>query len=331
MTQSIRHLISVFYKPMIYKDCLEQVGNTPILKIEDEDLPNINLYAKLESHNPTGSVKDRAALYILEKVVKTGEINKDTLIIESSSGNFAISLASYCKKMGLKFCSVIDSNISPINEIILRNLTDNVIRITKIDENGGYLLNRIREIKKIQSEIKNSYWVNQYGNPYNTEAYYQSLGDELCKDVNPIDYAFIGVSSGGTISGTSKKIKERYPNAKIIAVDTVGSVIFGGKPKRRFIPGIGSSMVPSILKDAKIDEIVIISEESAIKMCHKFKEKYSMFIGGSSGSVLSGIDNYLKEKKIDKKVNVVTIFADRGERYLDTIYNNNWCKEKFNI
>lgn len=316
---------------MIYKNLLDGVGNTPLLNLGIVDLKQINLYVKLEGYNPTGSVKDRAAFYILKKILETGEINKDTLVIESSSGNFAIALSAYCKKLGLKFCSVIDNNISPINETIIRSLTDNVIKITEPDKNGGYLLNRIEKINELKSQVKNSYWVNQYGNPYNAEAYYSSLGSELCEEINSIDYAFIGVSSGGTITGVSKKIKEIYSDAKIIAVDTAGSVIFGGSPKKRFIPGIGSAIKPSILKDAQIDEVVVVTEESAIKMCHQFKEKHSLFIGGSSGSVLSGIHTYFKGKKFSAKPNVVTVFADRGERYLDTIYNEIWCQKNFNL
>lgn len=304
---------------------------TPIIKITGMDLPNVTLYAKLEGYNPTGSVKDRAAFYILKKILKTAEINKDTLILESSSGNFGVALASYCKTLSLNFCCVIDVNISPANEKIIRGLSYKVYKITEVDENGGYLLNRIRKIKEILALNPNSYWVNQYANPYNAEAYYKTLGREIISQTKDVDYIFIGVSSGGTITGVSRKIKELSPTTKIIAVDTEGSVIFGGKPKKRFIPGIGSSLVPEILESAKIDEVITISEKLAVEMCHNFSQKHSMLIGGSSGSVLAAVHQYFKRKKIDYNINVLTIFADRGERYLDSIYNEKWCKERFNI
>src|SRR3989344_4199967 len=137
---------------MIYKDFLDNIGNTPLVKIKYRGL--------------------------------------DSIIIESSSGNFGISLASYCKKLGLQFHCVIDKNISPINEVILRNLTEHITKISEVDENGGYLLNRIKKVKELISEYPNSYWVNQYGNPYNATAYYETLGTEICNDLPTIDYAF---------------------------------------------------------------------------------------------------------------------------------------------
>lgn len=312
-------------------DNLGNVGNTPLMEFDVSELPSIHLFVKLEGYNPTGSVKDRPAYFILKKELENGTINKNTLILESSSGNFGIALAAFCKKFGLHFCCAIDKNISPSNETILRALCPEVIKIIESDENGGYLLNRIRKINELKQQIKNCYWVNQYANPYNAEAYYKTLGVELCQKLKKIDYLFIGVSSGGTITGTSKRIKEEHPKAKIIAVDSVGSVIFGGVQRKRYIPGIGSSMVPSILKEAKIDEIVSVTEESAIKTCRSFKKNHSMLIGGSSGSVLAAVKQYFAEKKIYSRPNVVVIFADRGERYEGTIYNNTWCIEKYNF
>ncbi|MEK7634881.1 MAG: 2,3-diaminopropionate biosynthesis protein SbnA [Patescibacteria group bacterium] len=316
---------------MVYNDFLDSVGNTPLIKLKLQGLGHINLFAKLEGCNPTGSVKDRAAQFILSKILETGEIDKETLIIESSSGNFGISLSSYCKKLGLKFCCIIDKNISPANETMIDNLSYQVIKITELDENGGYLLNRIRKVKRLLAKTPNAYWVNQYGNPYNAMAYYNTLGSEICNAIPKIDYIFIGVSSGGTITGVSQKIKELSPETKVMAVDTEGSVIFGGKPKKRYIPGIGSSMVPCILKDSKIDEIVTVSEKAAIEVCRSFVKNHSLFIGGSSGSVIAAIYSYFKDKKFDVPPTVVTIFADQGSRYLSTIYNKDWCKEKFNI
>jgi len=136
---------------------LDNVGNTPIIKLELKDLDFINLHVKLEGRNPTGSVKDRAASYILKKIISNGEIKKDTVILESSSGNFGISLAAYCKKYGLTFYCVIDKNISPINEDIINNSASKVFNISEIDENGGCLLNRIRKINQLKKEIQNSY------------------------------------------------------------------------------------------------------------------------------------------------------------------------------
>ncbi|HLP61058.1 MAG TPA: 2,3-diaminopropionate biosynthesis protein SbnA [Candidatus Deferrimicrobium sp.] len=309
---------------MIKNDILENVGNTPMIQIKIEEIGNINLYAKLEFYNPTGSVKDRAAYYIIEKLLRLKEINKDTTIIESSSGNFGIALSAYCRKYGLKFICVVDPHINRVNEMLIRFSGAQVIKVTEPDENGGYLLNRIRKVIELQKEIDNSYWVNQYGNPYNAEAYSETLAEEIIAEMDRLDYVFLGISSGGTITGVSCKIKKKFPNAKVIAVDIVGSVIFGHPPKKRFIPGIGSSMVPSILKSAKIDDVVMMDEITTIRMCHELVKRYNIFAGGSSGSAFGAIKKYFKEKILDKEAHIVTIFPDRGERYGDTIYNEEW-------
>lgn len=212
---------------MIYREMTQLVGNTPMIQLKLDELKKVNLYAKLECNNPTGSVKDRAASNILMTLLESKEITHNTTIIESSSGNFGIALSYFCKMFNLPFYCVIDPNISPINEKIIRLNATKVIKVTEPDENGGYLLNRIKKVKELKSMIADSYWVNQYGNWLNAESYYNTLGEEICKDLPNADYVFLGVSSGGTITGTSRKIKEKLPNAKVIAVDIVGSVVFG--------------------------------------------------------------------------------------------------------
>lgn len=310
------------------KNYLERVGNTPVINLTDKLFYELNVFIKLEFFNPTGSVKDRAANYILNKILSNGEINKDTIIIESSSGNFGIALASYCKLLGLKFYCVIDPNITYTNELLIRKLSTETYMVREPDKNGGYLLERIKKVKQLQKENKNSYWVNQYGNPYNAEAYYMTLSKELCNEVKPIHYIFIGVSSCGTITGVSRRVKKVYPNAKIIAVDIIGSVIFGGESRKRYIPGIGSSMQPDNLKSAKIDEVIQVSEEETIRACNYLLKEHQIFVGGSSGSVVAAIHNYFIGKET-RNLNVAAIFADRGDRYSTTIYNEEWCMKIF--
>ena len=247
-------------------------------------------------------------------------------MIESSSGNFGIALAAYCRKNNLTFIAVVDPCISPINELLIRSFGAQVVKVGDLDCNGGYLLTRIEKVKELRSTIKNSYWVNQYGNPYNAEAYYNSLGEEMCCSLDRIDYVFMGVSSGGTITGVSTKIKERFPDARVVAVDIIGSVIFGHPPQKRYIPGIGSSMVPDILKQAKIADVVMMDEVSTIKCCHQLLDQHYIFAGGSSGSVLAAVGQYFSQHTAEAKSgkNVVAVFADRGERYINTVYNPEW-------
>lgn len=290
------------------------------------NLPNSNVYAKLEYCNPTGSVKDRAASYIINTLLNDKTINSETTIIESTSGNFGIALSAYCRKFGLRFIAVIDPNILPVNEMLIRSQGAEIIKVTASDANDGYLLSRIAKVKELLSRIGNSYWVNQYGNPLNARAYYNTLAEEICQFRENIDYLFIGVSSGGTITGVSQKVKQRFPNVKIIAVDIVGSVVFGGLPKKRFIPGIGSSMRPEILKEACIDDFIMVDENEVATSCRELLREEGIFAGGSSGAVISAIKKYFKGNCTYKNENdVMTIFPDRGDRYVETVYNDDWC------
>ncbi|MWC27636.1 2,3-diaminopropionate biosynthesis protein SbnA [Paenibacillus sp. MMS18-CY102] len=305
---------------------IDRVGNTPLLKIPIQDLPTVNVYSKLEFHNPTGSVKDRAASYILHKLIEDKEIVPGDTIIESTSGNFGIALAVFTQALGYRFICVIDPNISEVNEFLIRKFCPNVIKVSEVDENGGYLLSRIKKVKQLLREIPNSYWINQYSSEYNADAYCDTLGEELIGEIGRIDYLFLGVSSGGTITGVSRKIKQMFPDCKVIAVDIYGSVIFGQPPKKRYIPGIGSSMVPEILKNALIDDVIYVDEVETVEGCHELLQSHYIFAGGSSGSVYVAIKKYFKDANIQNAPNVVTIFPDKGERYLNTIYNNEWCR-----
>jgi len=304
-------------------------SNTPFVKVELEELNNIQLCAKLEYLNPTGSVKDRAASFILQETLRKGIINQNTTIVESSSGNLGVALAAYCKKYALRLIVVIDPHISPINEMLIKRSGAEIVKVTTPDSGGGYLLNRIKKVSELLSEIPNSYWIDQYRNPLNRRAYYLTLGSEICDEADNVDYLFLGVSSGGTIAGVSQRVKEKYPKARVIAVDIEGSVIFGGNPSKRYIPGIGASKIPANLKYSAIDDVVIVNEKETIESCHKLLNNHSIFAGGSSGSVIAAIEKFFRNKNDTKLTNVVTIFADRGERYIDSIYNEQWCSRFF--
>ncbi|MCK8524326.1 2,3-diaminopropionate biosynthesis protein SbnA [Aquimarina sp. D1M17] len=305
---------------------LNKVGNTPVVSLPIIGKPNLNVFAKLEFYNPTGSVKDRAACYIISRLLNDGTINKDTTLIESSSGNFGVALSAYAKLNGLKFICVIDKTTLPVNEMLIRLQGAEVIRITKPDNNGGYLINRIKKVKEIVQKTENIYWINQYANPLNARAYYNSLGIEICLEAprQKVDYLFMGISSGGTITGVSQRVKENYPNAKIIAVDVDGSIIFGGKAHKRFIPGIGSSIRPDILKHAKIDDVISVNEDETIDACRELLERHNLYAGGSSGSVYAGIKKYFRRNNVESQVNIMCVFADSGERYITTVYNDQW-------
>src|SRR5262249_18195900 len=242
---------------------------------------------------------------------------------ESSSGNFAAALAAFTRLVGLRFIPVIDPKISATYESFLRRVCPRVVKVEDADDKGGFLKTRLEMVRHLCATVPNSYWTNQYENPDAMEAHYRLTAGEICADFKSLDYAFIGVSTAGTIAGVSRRLKERYPNVQIIAVDTEGSVIFGGAPRKRHIPGIGSSIVPPLLSHARIDEVVFVPEREAARACQELLMTHGLFVGGSSGSAYAAIQRYAA--KMIGQPTVLFLCADRGTPYLDTVFDASWA------
>jgi len=285
----------------------------------------MNLFAKLEFVNPVGSIKDRPALWMLKRAAERGEIRDDTTVIESSSGNFASALAAYTRLVGLRFIPVIDPNISTTYESFLRRLCPTVVKVEERDDTGGFLKTRLEMVEHLCATIPNVYWTNQYGNRDAAEAHYELTASEVCADFDALDYVFIGVSTAGTIAGMSRRLKERYPKVRIVAVDSEGSVIFGGPPRKRHIPGVGSSIVPPLLADAKIDDAVLIPERETVRACHELLANHGLFVGGSSGTAFAAVKRYAARMAGAKRPTVLFVCADRGTPYLDTVFDPTWA------
>src|SRR5438128_6917706 len=284
----------------------------------------MSLFAKLEYVNPVGSIKDRPAYWILKQAAERGEICDETTVIESSSGNFAVALAVFTRLLGLRFIPVIDPNISHSYESFLRRLCPTVVKVEARDDTGGFLKTRLQAVKHLCATIPNAYWTNQYTNPDAMEAHYELTASEICTDFDSLDYVFISVSTAGTIAGMSRRLKERYPKVRIIAVDAEGSVIFGGKPRKRHIPGIGSSIVPPLLSHAMIDDVVLIPEYETVEACRELLTTHGLFVGASSGSAFAAIKRYAEKMTGSKPPTVLFLCADRGTAYLDTVFDASW-------
>lgn len=297
----------------------DNLQKTPIIQLQYFEQKGLTVYGKLEYYNPTGSIKDRAAKYIIDKLEQTREINKETTIIESSSGNFGIALSAYCKYKGYNFVCVIDPKINFMTEVAISKMASKVIKVDNKDDNGGYLLERLRVVNEIVYQDENVYWINQYGNKLNREAYYNTIGNEIIEQIPNVKYVFVAVSSGGTIAGISTRIKEYNSNIKIIAVDVQGSVVFGQEPKDRIISGLGSSIRPQNLDYSQIDEVVIVSTEEIIEACNRLLESDYIMVGGSSGAIVAAIDKYKENNNIIDK-EILAIFPDKGDRYGSVIF-----------
>jgi 2,3-diaminopropionate biosynthesis protein SbnA len=299
------------------------IGRTPLKEL---NFPGIKAYAKLEYANFSGSLKDRAAYYIMREAIKKGQVKEGFVVVESSSGNFAISLMSMCLALKIRFIPVIDVNINAEYEKILRLCCD-VVKITEPDETGGYLLNRIKKVREICESNKDSYWPNQYSNPLNYLSYYFTLGVELCAAFEELDYVFLAASTAGTITGVSKRIKEKFPSCKIIGVDIEGSLTFGGIPGKRFISGLGASKKSEFLANAEIDELIYVSHSDIIEGCRDLLKEQVVFGGGSSGACYSAMKRFFKGGRAEKSVNAVIICPDKGNAYLNNIYDDAWVKK----
>lgn len=288
-------------------------------------MPGMDLFAKLEYANPVGSIKDRSAFWILKRAAERGEICDETTVIESSSGNFACALAAFTRLVGLRFIPVIDPNISGTYESFLRRLCPTVVKVEDRDDTGGFLKSRLQMVKRLCATMPHAYWTNQYGNPDAVHAHYELTAGEICADFDSLDFVFIGVSTGGTIAGMSRRLKERYPKVQIIAVDTQGSVIFGDTPRHRHIPGVGSSIVPPLLSHASIDDVVLIPERETVAACRELLVTHGLFAGGSSGTAFAAVKRYAARLAGPKRPTVLFVCADRGTPYLDTVFDPAWA------
>jgi N-(2-amino-2-carboxyethyl)-L-glutamate synthase len=323
---------------------LDLVGNTPVVKMKSYDSSepdDVELFAKLEYYNPTGSTKDRPAAYIVRHLMLSGKLTKDSTVIESSSGNFGIALAAICRSVGIKFICVVDPGLLPHNEFLLRQYGAELIKVTVRDDTGGYLKTRIKVIHEMLERNPQIVWLNQYANQMNAQAHYYGTGMEIYKTFSDfgLDYVFIPVGSGGTVAGVSRLLKEQFPPIQVIAVDAVGSVIFGGEPKRRYIPGMGSSIRPELIEKAQIDHVLAVEERDSISACMELLHRYGLFVGGSSGAVYAAAKQFFVRRgahvtpecdgRAGRPATALLLFPDRGERYSSTIYSADWVADVF--
>jgi 2,3-diaminopropionate biosynthesis protein SbnA len=255
-------------------------------------------------------------------------VTQKSVLVESSSGNFAVALASYCASLGLEFVPVIDPNVNRATENFLRALSNRVERVQDVDDTGGFLKSRLNRVQDLRAELPDSYWPNQYTNTDGSDAHYRFTASELCDAMDRITHVFIGVGTAGTIAGLSRRLKEADPRTRVIAVDVEGSVVFGGAPGRRRIPGIGSSIVPPLLRQAIIDETLLVSEHTSIVGCLQLWQRHGIFAGGSSGSVYAAVQRYFAGYR-GPRPRVVFLCADRGNAYADTVYNAQWVADTY--
>jgi len=291
---------------------------TPVVRLPH---PRWNLFAKLEYHSVVGSLKDRPAYYMLRDAIRRGVVRRTTTVIESSSGNTGAALAVFCRILGLTFVPVVDPNIQNHYRRLLESACARVVSVDKRDETGGYLKTRLAKVKELLETIGDAFWTDQYRNPSAMAAHYELTAGEILASFSALDYVFVAVSTAGTIAGVSRRLKAHFPDVKVVAVDAEGSAIFGQRRCRRYIPGIGSSIVPDLLRHALIDDTVHVRELDAIDACHALLREHQILAGGSSGSAYAAIQSYPFPQP---SPTVLFLCADRGTAYMDTVYDARW-------
>lgn len=310
------------------KNVLEAIGNTPLVKLEQfyKDAP-IRVFAKLELVNPGGSIKDRTAHNILTKAIDEGRIERGHTIIESSSGNMAIGLAQACLYHGLKLIVVVDPKLNFQTCKILKALRAKLVYVRSPDPGGSYLNARLEKVQQLLNEVSDSYWPNQYANPANPQAHEKTMKEIVSALHIAPDYLFAAVSTCGTLMGCAEYVKKHRLPTKIIGVDAHGSVIFGQPPGQRLIPGHGAGRPSQFLDPGYVDNVVHITDRECVEGCHLLLQQEAILAGGSSGANVMALKKFLPF--IPAKATCVMLFCDRGERYLDTIYDPRWVNRHF--
>ena len=281
---------------------LDAIGNTPLIKID-------NVYAKLESVNPSGSIKDRVALEIIEAAERDGLLRKGYTIVEASSGNTGISLSMVAAVKGYKMIVVMPENMSEERQQMMKAFGAELVLTSK----SGSLKEAIETAEEIARRPK-TFIARQFSNPNNITAQ-EKTGDEILKEIGPVDAVVAGVGTGGTLMGISHVMKKVNAKLKVIAVEPEeAAVMFGGSDvriKEHKIQGIGDGFIPKLIDMNKVDEVITVGSEEAVNMARKLFRTHGILVGISSGA------NMLVALKVAKKFDkVVTVLPDRGERYL---------------
>lgn len=303
----------------IYDSLTELIGNTPLLrlkKIEKENDLKARLLAKVEFFNPGGSVKDRIAFRMIENAEREGLLAPGATIIEPTSGNTGVGLAWVSAVKGYKLILTMPETMSVERQNLLKALGATLI-LTPGSEGMKGAIKRANELKEA---TPGSFIPQQFENPANIEAHYLTTAEEIWRDTDgKVDLLVAGVGTGGTLSGTTKRLKELKPDSKAVAVEPASSaVLSGNKPGAHKIQGIGAGFEPINFKRELIDEIIPVADNDAIKTSRNLAQKEGLLVGISAGAAVYGAIEEARKPENEGKT-IVVILPDTGERYLSTV------------
>jgi 2,3-diaminopropionate biosynthesis protein SbnA len=287
------------------------------------------LYLKCEGFNFAGSIKLKAAVEMIDAAERDGVIMPGTTLVESSSGNMGIALGVVAASRGYQFICVTDSRCTVAAQRFIEAVGGRVFIVSQPDTDGGFLGARIRHVREICAANPRYVWLNQYANAANWQAHYKITAPAIADSFPALDVLFVGAGTTGTLMGCARYFRDSGRPVTVVAVDSAGSVTFGGEADRRLIPGLGTSVRPALLDETYIDDVVHVPEADAIRACHYLLRR-GFLLGGSTGSVVAGALSWLSAHA-PGDVTAVAISPDLGERYLDTVYDTGWVQDMYGL
>lgn len=309
---------------MLHKSMIESIGGTPLVQLRLDERARGSVYAKLELLNPFG-MKDRVARRTILEARRAGVLRDGCPIIESSSGTMALGVALVGTSLGHKVHIVTDPRIDPITLAKLR-ATGCTVHIVERMTSHGWQSARLEKLQELLATYPDAFWPRQYENPDNPLAY-EELAHELLEDLGGVDVLVASVGSGGSLSGTARVLRRANPDLRVVAVDAVGSAIFGQPDMPgRLQSGLGNSLVPPNVDHELIDEVHWLNDREAFAATLALAANEQIFAGNSAGSTYA-VAHWIS-RSVSPGTRIVAIFADRGDRYAHTIYNRAYCAEK---
>ena len=296
-----------------YQSMKELIGNTPLVRLSNMGIKkSLNVFAKLELYNPSGSVKDRTGLYMLRDAENKGILKKGGTIVEATAGNTGLGIAFAALNKGYRIIFVVPTKFSAEKQTLMKALGAEIVNTPR--EYG--MLGAVQKAEEIKARIPDSISLEQFKNQSNPLAHYETTGKEIYNDLDgKIDYVVAGAGSGGTYTGILRYLKEKNPDIKGILADPIGSTMGGGEHGDYNIEGIGNDFIADTMDMSLVDDVIKITDDEAFDMVNRLSHNEGIFAGSSSGAAMAAV---MKLSEKTDNANIVTVFPDRGDRYFST-------------